>query len=414
MKILQFLHMRVIFVLALITLLAAFTGIPATNAAFPGANGKIVFAGTVGGTEQIFVMNPDGTNRIQLTNSLIGNSYPSWSADGTKIAFTSSRDGDSEIYWMYADGSNQTRLTNVPGGDAIPHWSPDGTKIAFYSDRDGDAEIFVMDAGGNNQIPLTNNTDYDVGPAWSPDGTKIAFDHNHDIYVMNSDGSNQTPLTNSPGDNDFPNWSPDGTKITFTSTRVSEGWYDIYVMDADGDNQTRLTDNPSFDTQPAWSPDGAKIAFLTGGRNGNSGIYVMNADGSNETYITTNGVNPNWQPIQPISVAIDIKPGSDPNCFNSDGHGVIPVAIFSTADFDATGIDPASVTMDGQGVKVAGKNDKSLSHTEDVNTDGYVDLVVQIEDTDGTYQVGETTAMLSGKTYFDQAFQGTDFICIVP
>ena len=35
-------------------------------------------------------------------------------------------------------------------------------------------------------------------------------------------------------------------------------------------------------------------------------------------------------------VAIDIKPGSDPNCFNNDGHGVIPVAILSSTDFDAT------------------------------------------------------------------------------
>ena len=46
-------------------------------------------------------------------------------------------------------------------------------------------------------------------------------------------------------------------------------------------------------------------------------------------------------------VDIDIKPGSDPNCFNSDGNGVIPVAILSSAFFDATSVDPESVLLDG-------------------------------------------------------------------
>jgi hypothetical protein len=114
-----------------------------------------------------------------------------------------------------------------------------------------------------------------------------------------------------------------------------------------------------------------------------------------------------------IPVIIDIKPGSDPNCFNNDGHGVIPVAILSSADFDATQVDPSTVSLNGQAVRVVGKGNMQ-AHIEDVNGDGLDDLVVQIEDVDGTYQEGDTIATLTGATSDGASILGTDALCIVP
>ncbi len=54
-----------------------------------------------------------------------------------KIAFFSDRDGNREIYLMDEDGSNQVNLTNNPAEDFRPIWSADGTRIAFVSNRDG-------------------------------------------------------------------------------------------------------------------------------------------------------------------------------------------------------------------------------------------------------------------------------------
>jgi hypothetical protein len=123
-----------------------------------------------------------------------------------------------------------------------------------------------------------------------------------------------------------------------------------------------------------------------------------------------------------ISVEIDIKPGSDPNCFNNDGHGVIPVAILSDCvdgcvpggGFDATQVDPATVEMESLAVRVVGKSDKLQAHIEDVNNDGCDDLVVQIEDQDGVFENGETEATITGNLYDGTAIEGTDTICIVP
>jgi len=114
-----------------------------------------------------------------------------------------------------------------------------------------------------------------------------------------------------------------------------------------------------------------------------------------------------------ISVIIDIKPGSEPNCFNNDGHGVIPVAILSSADFDATQVDPSTILLDGQGVRVVGKGNIQ-AHIEDVDGDGLEDLVVQIEDVDGTYKQGNTTAILTGETFDSASILSMDSICIVP
>jgi hypothetical protein len=114
-----------------------------------------------------------------------------------------------------------------------------------------------------------------------------------------------------------------------------------------------------------------------------------------------------------IEVEIDIKPGSMPNCFNNDGHGVIPVAILSRDDFDATQVDPVTVFLDGNNVRVVGKGN-TQAHIEDANGDMLDDLVVQIEDIDSTYMEGDTTAVLTGETYDGTPIEGSDSICIVP
>ena len=61
-------------------------------------NGKIAFASDVAGNYEIYLVDGDGKNRIQLTNNSAADLDPTWSPDGKKIAFTSNRDGNYEIY----------------------------------------------------------------------------------------------------------------------------------------------------------------------------------------------------------------------------------------------------------------------------------------------------------------------------
>ena len=114
-----------------------------------------------------------------------------------------------------------------------------------------------------------------------------------------------------------------------------------------------------------------------------------------------------------IEVDIDIKPGSSPNSINQGSNGLIPVAIFSSAEFDATNVDPTTVELGGATVAVRGKG-KSLAHEEDVDGDGILDLVVQVETT-GFDTIGEDgIVILTGETFDGTLIEGSDEVVIVP
>ncbi len=242
---------------------------------------KIVGITSIRGNKEVCVMDYDGSNLTNLTNTPIGfaEDHPSWSPDGKKIMYctettrsrrTKKPDYAGEIYVMNADGSSKQNLTNNPALDFRPSWSPDSKRIVFVSNRDGNAEIYVMNADGSEQKRLTNNSGGEQDPSWSPDGNKIVFsstrdrkknDRNVEIYVMNADGTDQRNLTNNSARDDSPSWSPDGKRIAFNSER--DGNQDIYIIDRNGRNLQRITTYSESDQFMGWSPDGSKIAFIS-------------------------------------------------------------------------------------------------------------------------------------------------------
>jgi Tol biopolymer transport system component len=232
--------------------------------------------------DDIYVMNADGTNLRQITSGTEIDWNPAWSPDGTRIAFARLVNGHANIFVVDLETLEAVQLAdNTFGQDQNPAWSPDGTKIAFGRNIDTIPSIYVMDADGSNVTRLSDpGRGSDAAPAWSPDGTRIAFarqvNQNRgtgDVYVMNADGTGVTQLTTDPADDTAPVWSPDGTRIAFMSNRdgaVSDADHnmasgvlpphavydprntDIYVMDADGSNERRVT----FAARAGYSPNG--------------------------------------------------------------------------------------------------------------------------------------------------------------
>ena len=114
-----------------------------------------------------------------------------------------------------------------------------------------------------------------------------------------------------------------------------------------------------------------------------------------------------------IAVLIDIKPGSDPNSINLGSHGVIPVAVLTTDDFDATTVDPDTVELAGSSVALRGNGNRLLASIEDVDDDGDVDLVLQVETENLTLETGATQVTLTGETFSGHQIVGVDTIVIV-
>ena len=239
------------------------------------AAGRIVFA-RLG---NIWAINPNGTGAVKLTSGLPLDGQPAKSPDGSKIIFSrlSTLFGGRQLWVMDSDGQNQVQLTSA-GDNTAASWSPDGTKIAFQSTRAGSKgfDIWVGSWNPALTLPLTNLTNLtntagdDLRPSWSPTATgRIAFASNRksnqfEIFTMKTDGTSVTQLTNDPSTDLSPNWSPDGTKIAFESNRSTSGTpygYEIYVMGApNGTSQTRLTKLLGDDLDPYWL-DGNRIVF---------------------------------------------------------------------------------------------------------------------------------------------------------
>jgi dipeptidyl aminopeptidase/acylaminoacyl peptidase len=255
--------------------------------------GKIVFHSDRDGDFEIYSIDPDGSNLVQLTDNSGEDLFPAVSADGEFIAFTSNRDGSIDLYTMRADGSNQVQVTNSGLADRTPAWSPDGSRLAFARTVGGTGEIYTIRVDGSELTRLTDNSFQDTEPAWSPDGQKIAFTTDRDgadeVYTMNAaDGSDLTNLTNHPGRDDDADWSPDGRLILFhrNDSAVDGTWLgdgEIMCMAADGSGVIRMTTDASgiTDWKPRWAPGGFWYVFSTdraGGTGGNE-IFAAHADG---------------------------------------------------------------------------------------------------------------------------------------
>lgn len=264
---------------------------------------KIVFVSDqVDYREEIFSVNPDGSDFTQLThNSEKDKWIPSVSPDGSKIAFVSGE----EIFIMNADGSD---ITAFPYEGSHPSWSPDGNRLTFSSEMDHrSGSIYTSKLDGSDLNRLTTGTDkFDSDPDWAPKGNKIAFRRSEtegvNIYTIKPDGTGLTQQTEDEGKNEDPAWSPDGSRIAFVSDR--DGYYaELYIMNADGSNPVRMTSNSEIDKYPSWSPDGSEIVFSSR-PSGDYRLFTIDVQSKDVTEVSEPSIDysdndqPSWSPVK--------------------------------------------------------------------------------------------------------------------
>jgi hypothetical protein len=113
-----------------------------------------------------------------------------------------------------------------------------------------------------------------------------------------------------------------------------------------------------------------------------------------------------------IAVAIDIMPGGNPNTINLRARGALPVAILGSADFSVADIDVSTIRLAGAPVLVKG-NGQPMASVEDVNTDGFLDLVVHIDREALALTPADTEAVLEGTTHDGRRFRGKDTVRVL-
>jgi TolB protein len=178
------------------------------------------------------------------------------SPDGHRIVAAIENAGATNLYLMDSEGNEIRELSDTGGINVSPSFSPDGQTLAFTSDRSGTPQVYTMSIEGGAPKRITYSGEYNTTPAISPKGDSIAYQSRSggrfDIFKIPIAGGPPEMLTDGSGSNESASWSPDGRYIAFASTRG--GRSRIYILQVESHKIiSALTEGNGNDTNPSWS-----------------------------------------------------------------------------------------------------------------------------------------------------------------
>ena len=260
---------------------------------------KIVFATAgIGENRDIYLMNPDGSEKVNLTKHRADDIYPVWSPTGEHILFESDREkkawGTWDLYLMDPDGSNVRKVFDKWEIRSYPTWSPKGKRIAYSYGEIGNTLLYIGTIDGKEEERVA------IGccPVWSPDGTEIIFrsgalDKPRRFSLLHVKTNRQTffPFPKEPMWVRGPAWSPSGDKLAFSWHIEDFREEAIYIVNRDGtDPQEIVGDLTTRAIHPIWSPDGTALLY-TQRVNKDLHIFKVALDGGKPVQLTHEGWN---------------------------------------------------------------------------------------------------------------------------
>lgn len=232
------------------------------------------------GNRELFLMDVDGKNCRQITHTSFSENQAGWSADGKKIRFLSTESGSMQLWEMNPDGNNRVQLTDIPDGITGYRFSPDDKKLLYTADVTADKPMQDL----FKDLPRATGKIYnefmyrhwdtwvesyshvfvaDIGQEKTKGGTDILKGEPYECPLQPFGGMEQIT------------WSPDSKTIAYTCRKKKGLAYtlstnsDIYLYQLGDGTTTNLTEGMmGYDVAPVYAPDGTKLAWQSMERDG--------------------------------------------------------------------------------------------------------------------------------------------------
>lgn len=156
----------------------------------------IVYASNEDGSMNIYTMKSDGTQVKQLTHTThCYNGGPFFSPDGQKVIFRADREIPNrlQIYMMDSDGENLIQLTNNKAVNWAPFWHPSGKAIAYTTSLHGhhNYQVYLLNIETGKQYQVTDYPGFNGLPTFNKQGTQMLWtskrgeDSSSQVFIAN-------------------------------------------------------------------------------------------------------------------------------------------------------------------------------------------------------------------------------------
>jgi Tol biopolymer transport system component/DNA-binding winged helix-turn-helix (wHTH) protein len=241
-------------------------------------DGRIVYTSPRSGNIDLWIMNPDGSNQKQLTSNISGwNIRPRPSPDGRYIVFQSFYNNQNNIWRIDADGKNLIQLTNGDAANNSPDISPDGQWVYYTSTIADQFSIWKVSINGGAAIRVFGS-DKAISPSASPDGRLIAVHYEWDpkasskVGIVSAETGQRLKLFDIAAFRRILRWTSDSKSLVY----IQKNSPNLWEQPIDGKPPRQLT---NFDLEQTWnfalSPDNQRVAFARGSINTESVLIDM-------------------------------------------------------------------------------------------------------------------------------------------
>jgi Tol biopolymer transport system component len=222
-----------------------------------------------------------GAAHALTTDTSRRNSMAVVSPDGAHVAYMSTRRGEPPNVWVVdIDGANRVQITTDESSDGKPSWFPDSRRVAFFTDRGQSPGLWsvdvttrraepLLDISGSAQLTFAHGrlAEFEISPSMTrgvfavvspPEGRRMLFVSPLDAFVP-------TRLTDPASWIGYPAWSPDERQI---AAELKDGSSThLAIVDARTGAHRQITNERGQTWVRSWSPDGTKVAVavLRGG-----------------------------------------------------------------------------------------------------------------------------------------------------